>query len=48
MLLAGESVSGEVRQALRENRREDAAKLLMRDYRLTCEEASDLLDVPVC
>lgn len=48
MLVAGKTVSAELRQALREKCWEDAAELLMRDYGLTCAEASDLLDVPVC
>lgn len=48
MLVAGESISAEVRQALRENRRNDAAELLMREHGLTCVEAGDLLDLPVC
>lgn len=48
MLVAGESISIEVRQALREKRWDDAAELLMREYGLTCAEAGALLDVPVC
>jgi hypothetical protein len=43
MLLAGRSISPDARQALRENRLEDAARLLMRDYGLTRVEAHDLL-----
>jgi hypothetical protein len=45
MLLAGQSISPDVRQALRENRLEDAAKLLMRQYGLTRAETIDLLGV---
>lgn len=48
MLLAGQSISAEVRQALRAKRWEEAAELLMRDYGLTCAEAGDLLDVAAC
>ena len=45
MLLAGQSISPDVRQALRENRLEDAAQLLMRECGLTRAETSDLLGV---
>jgi hypothetical protein len=48
MLVAGKTISDEARQALLENRFDDAAELLMKDYGLTCAETSDLLDVPVC
>jgi hypothetical protein len=48
LLLAGESVSPEVRQALVENRLQDAADLLIRQYGLNCLEASELLDVSAC
>jgi hypothetical protein len=47
LLLAGEGISPEGRQALRENRLGDAAQLLMQEYGLSCIEASDLLDVSV-
>jgi len=45
MLLAGQSISLDVREALRENRLEDAAQLLMRKYGLTRAETTDLLGV---
>jgi hypothetical protein len=45
MLLAGQSISPAAQQALRENRLEDAAELLMQEYGLTCAEANDLLGV---
>jgi len=45
MLLAGQSISLDVRKALRENRLEDAAQLLMRKYGLTRAETNDLLGV---
>lgn len=48
LLLAGKSISPEAQQALRENRLEDAAELLMQEYGLSCVEASHLLDVSAC
>jgi hypothetical protein len=48
LLLAEEEIPAEARQALAENRLNDAAELLMRDYELSCVEASDLLDVSAC
>jgi hypothetical protein len=48
LLLAGESVSPEVRQALVENRLRDAAEMLMRSYGLSCVEATQLLNVAAC
>ena len=48
LLITGQSISPEVRQALRENRLQDAAKLIMQEYGLSCIEAGQLLDVPAC
>jgi hypothetical protein len=48
LLLTGKTISAEVRKALRENRIEDAAALLMQEYGLTCIEAGDLLDIALC
>jgi hypothetical protein len=48
LLLSGNSISREARQALRENRLNDAAAILMDQYGLNCFEASQLLDVSVC
>ena len=48
MLVAGESISDETRQALREHRLKDAAELLVREFVLTCAEVSDLLDEALC
>ena len=48
LLLAEEEIRPEARRALAENRLKDAAELLMRDYELSCVEASDLLDVSAC
>jgi hypothetical protein len=48
LLLSGDSISREARQALRENRLKDAAAILMEQNGLNCFEASQLLDVSVC
>lgn len=48
LLLAEEEIPPEARQALVENRLNDAAELLMRQYGLSCVEASHLLDVSAC
>jgi hypothetical protein len=48
MLLTGESLSPEARQALRENRLKDAADILIEEYGLSCAEAGQLLDISVC
>ena len=48
MLIAGKSISHEVREALRENRPQDAAHLIMQQFGLTCIEAGQLLDVCAC
>jgi FAD synthase len=48
LLITGQSVSPEIRQALRENRFKDAAQLLMQLYGLSCIEAGQLLDVGAC
>ncbi|MBI1994303.1 MAG: hypothetical protein HYS67_07835 [Deltaproteobacteria bacterium] len=48
LLLAGQSISPEVRQALLENRLQDAAILLMQKHGLSCIEAGHLLDVSAC
>jgi len=48
LLLSRESLSHETRQALLENRLQDAAELLMQQYGLTCIEAGELLDVSAC
>jgi hypothetical protein len=48
LLLTGQSISMKVRQALRENRLQDAAAILMEEYGLTCAEAGELVDVPAC
>jgi hypothetical protein len=48
LLLEGKTLSAEARNALRENRREDAAALLMQQYDLDCREAGALVEVSVC
>jgi hypothetical protein len=48
LLLTGQSISTEARQALRENRLKDAAEILMAKYGLSCVEAGDLLDMSAC
>ena len=48
LLLAEGEIPAEVRQALLAGRRQDAAEMLMQKYGLSCDEASDLLDVFAC
>ena len=48
LLVAGQTISVKARRALRENRKKDAAIILMNEYGLTCVEAGDLLDVSAC
>jgi hypothetical protein len=48
LLLGGKTLSDEARKALREDRREDAAALLMQQYDLDCHEAGALLDLSIC
>jgi len=48
LLLDSQSISFAVRRALRENRVNDAAVILMQDYGLSCVEAGDLLNVTAC
>ncbi|MBI4527073.1 MAG: hypothetical protein HY695_25025 [Deltaproteobacteria bacterium] len=48
LLLAGKTISVQVKRALVENRLQDAAELLIREYGLSCIEAGDLLDVAAC
>jgi len=48
LLIAGQTISAKVRQALLENRLKDAAAALMQEFGLTCAEAGDLLDVRQC
>lgn len=48
LLLGGGSLSPEARSALIENRRADAAVLLMQQFDLNCREAGELVDVSIC
>ena len=48
LLLAGQSISPEARQALRENRLKDAAVILMEEYGLSWVEAGNLLNITAC
>jgi hypothetical protein len=48
LLIMEKEIPAEARQALVENRLNDAAELLMREYGLSCIEAGDLLDVTAC
>jgi len=48
LLLTGQSISPEARQALREKRLNDAAVILMEEYGLSCVEAGNLLNITVC
>src|ERR1700747_583497 len=48
LLLTGQSLSPEARQALRENRLKDAAVILMEEYGLSCVEVTHLLDLSPC
>lgn len=48
LLLTGQSISPDARQALGENRLKDAAEILMEQYGLSCVEAGDLVDISAC
>jgi len=48
LLLAEGQIPAEVRQALLAGHRQDAAQMLMQQYGLSCNEASDLLDFFAC
>jgi hypothetical protein len=48
LLVTGQSISAEARQALRANRLKDAAEILMDQYGLSCVEAGELVDVSAC
>ncbi|HEY2919235.1 MAG TPA: hypothetical protein VGK77_09610 [Candidatus Binatia bacterium] len=48
LLLTGQSISPDARQALRENRLKDAAEILMEQYGLSCVEAGELVDISAC
>jgi len=45
LLITGQTISNEIRQALRENRLQDAAAIIMQQYGLSCVEVGHLLDL---
>jgi hypothetical protein len=48
LLLANQDISAEARNALVENRLQDAAAILIEQNGLSCVEAGQLLDVAAC
>ena len=48
LLIEEPGIAPEAREALAQNRLQDAAELLMRKYGLSCVEAGQLLDVAAC
>ncbi len=48
LLLGNRDISDATRQALLENRFQNAAELIMQDYGLNCIEVGHLLDVSAC
>ncbi|GEM_PF-6417610 len=48
LLIAGRTLSAEIRRALRENRLREAAADIMREYGLSCVEVEHLLDFDAC
>ena len=48
LLVAGQTISAAIRQALLDNRLKDAAAMIMEEYGLSCAEAGDLLNVTPC
>jgi hypothetical protein len=48
LLIGGESISPEIKQALRENRLRDAAQLIMQQNGLSSVEAGQLLNASAC
>lgn len=48
MLLVSETIPAAARQALSENRLQEAAEILMREFGLSCIEAGHLLDISAC
>jgi len=48
LLITGQTISSEIRQALRENRLQEAAAIIIRQYGLSCVEVGQLLDLSAC
>jgi hypothetical protein len=48
LLLAADEIPPRARAAVLENRRQDAAEVLMQEFGLSCSEAGQLLDIAAC
>jgi hypothetical protein len=48
LLLGGESISAEAKRALRENRIEDAADILIAEHEFNCVEVGHLSRIAAC
>ena len=48
LLITGQTTSNEIRQALRENRLQEAAAIMIQQYGLSCVEVGQLLDLSAC
>ena len=48
LLITGQTISNEIRQALRENRLQEAAAIIIQQYGLNCVEVGQLLDLSAC
>ena len=48
LLITGQTISNEIRQALRENRLQEAAASIIQQYGLNCVEVGQLLDLSAC
>ena len=48
LLITGQTISNEIRQALRENRLQEAAAIMIQQYGLSCVEVGQLLDLSAC
>lgn len=48
LLITGQTISSEIRQALRENRLQEAAAIIIQQYGLSCIEVGQLLNLSAC
>ena len=48
LLITGQTISKEIRQALRENRLQEAAAIMIQQYGLSCVEVGQILDLSAC
>jgi FAD synthase len=48
LLITGQTISSEIRQALRENRLQEAAAIMIQQYGLSCVEVGQILDLSAC